>query len=129
MAKDIDLSDLLKPGAKPPKKATVISFDDLLKVPRVSKVAKEVVLFWTDWTCACGRHYERPTYGDTLTRYDQYRYGRVIASVYQQYLPANHAKLPRRLEAHHIIIQHCPSCLAETQLAHDFQGDLFDESA
>ena len=129
MAKKIDLSDLIKPGAKPPRKAQIISFDDLLRVPRVSRVAKEVVLFWTDWTCSCGRHYEMPTYGDTLTRYDQYRYGKVIASVYQSYLPANHADLPRRIEAHHILIQHCPDCLAETQLAQDLQGDLFNESA
>ena len=126
---DLDLSDLLPPDSKPPKGAIIISFDDLLRAPRKSKVPKEVVLFWTDWTCACGRQYEMPTYGDTLTRYDQYKYGKVIASVYQKYLPANHADLPRRIEACHICISHCPSCLAETQLAQDLQGDLFDESA
>ncbi len=124
----VDLSDLLKPGAKPIK-AEVIDFDDLLKAPRKSRIAKEVVLFWTDWTCQCGRRYERPTYGDTLTRYDLLKYGEKVASVYERYLPACHAELPRRIEPHHINIQHCPSCLAESQLHQDLQGDLFDESA
>ena len=126
---DLDLSDLLKPGAKPPKGAQILSFDDLLRAPRKSKIAREVVLFWTDWTCNCGRRYEMPTYGDTLTRYDQFKYGDKVASVYQKYLPANHADLPRRVEANHICISHCPSCLAETQLYQDHQGDLFNESA
>jgi len=126
---DIDLSDMLPSGSKPPKSAVVISFDDMLRAPRKSRVPKEVVLFWTDWTCNCGRRFEMPTYGDTLTRYDQYRYGKVVASVYQKYLPANHAELPRRIESHHICISHCPSCLAETQLYQDLQGDLFNESA
>lgn len=125
----LDLSDMLPKSSRPPKGAEIIQFDDLLRVPRVSRVPKEVVLFWTDWTCACGRRYECPTYGDTMTRYDQYRYGKVVASVYQKYLPANHAELPRRIEAHHIIIQHCPTCLAESQLEIDRQGDLFDASA
>ncbi len=131
MAKDkVDLSDLLSPDSKPPKGAVVISFDDLLKAPRKSKIAREVVLFWTDWTCSCcGRRYEAPTYGDTLTRYDQYKYGDKVASVYQPYLAVGHANLPRRIEANHIIITHCPICLSETQLARAFQGDLFDESA
>lgn len=129
MKETVDLSDLLGPGAKPPKGAQIISFDDLLRAPRQSKVPKEVVLFWTDWTCACGRHYEMPTYGDTLTRYDQYKYGDKVASVYSKYLPANHAHLPRRVEANHICIAHCPSCLAETQLEQDLQGDFFNESA
>jgi len=129
MKDNLDLSDLLKEGAHPPKGATIISFDDLLRAPRKSKVAREVVLFWTDWTCLCGRRYETPTYGDTLTRYDQYKYGDRVASVYEHYLPACHADLPRRLEAKHIHIKHCPSCLAESQLFQDHQGDLFDESA
>ncbi len=122
----IDLSDLLTGDAKP---SNVISFDDLLRAPRRCRVAREVVLFWTDWTCSCGRSYEMPTYGDTLTRYDQYYYEKVVASVYQKYLPVNHKDLPRRIEANHICISHCPSCLAETQLFQDQQGDLFDESA
>lgn len=129
MTDKIDLSDLLKEGSKPPKSAEILIFDDLLRAPRKSRVAREVVLFWTDWTCSCGRRYEMPTYGDTLTRYDQYKYGEVVASVYQKYLPCNHAKLPRRVEAKHIIIQNCPSCLAESQLLSDLQGDLFSESA
>ncbi|MCZ6775235.1 MAG: hypothetical protein O7D34_02120 [Ignavibacteria bacterium] len=129
MKDKVDLGDLLGPGAKPPKGAQIISFDDLLRAPRRSRVPKEVVLFWTDWTCNCGRRYEQPTYGDTLTRYDQYKYGDKVASVYQKYLPANHADLPRRVEANHICISHCPSCLAETQLEQDLQGDLFNESA
>ena len=110
---DLDLSDLLTPRSKPPKGAEILIFDDLLRAPRKSRVAREVVLFWTDWNCACGRRYEQPTYGDTLTRYDQYKYGDKVASVYEHYLPACHAELPRRLEANHINIQHCPSCLAE----------------
>lgn len=127
MTKDkLDLSDLLIPGRKPPKLAKVIDFDDLLHVPRISRLPKEVVLFWTDWTCQCGKHYEMPTYGDSLTRYDQYRYGKLIASVYQKYLPVNHKDLPRRIEANHIHITHCPQCLSEDQVELDRQGDLFD---
>ncbi|KKL50942.1 hypothetical protein LCGC14_2300460 [marine sediment metagenome] len=125
----VDLSDLLSSDGKPVKGAKIIILDDLLRVPRRSRVAQEVVLFWTDWNCNCGRRYEMPTYGDTLTRYDQYYYDKVVGSIYQKYLPANHADLPRRLEANHICISHCPSCLAETQLIQDHQGDLFNESA
>lgn len=128
MPKAIDLSDMLSPGSKPPSKCAVISFDDLLKVPRVSRIAREVVLFWTDWTCECGRKYEMPTYGDTLTRYDQFRYGKVVASVYQKYLPANHAELPRRVESRHIHISNCPTCFAEDILHQAYQKDLFHEA-
>ena len=129
MPDNLDLSDLLKEGSKPPKGATIISFDDLLRVPRKSKVAREVVLFWTDWTCDCGRRYEMPTYGDTLTRYDQFKYGDKVASVYSKYLPACHAKLPRRLEANHLTITNCPQCLSEDTLMQQLQGDFFYESA
>ena len=123
MSKELDLSDLLGK----PKGSNVISLDDLMPAPRKSREAFEVVLFWTDWTCQCGRHYEMPTYGDTLTHYRLFKYGKEIGSQYQQYLPACHADLPRRVETKHIAIQHCPACLAETQIAEDRQQELFDE--
>ena len=122
---DLDLSDLLGQ----PKGTNVISLDDLIPEPRKSRKALEVVLFWTDWTCECGRQYEMPTYGDTLTRYEMFRYGRFIGCQYEHYLPACHADLPRRVETRHIKIQHCPSCLHEAQVNEDRTGDLFRETA
>lgn len=123
---DLTLDDLL---AVKPKKSNVLSLDDLIKAPRKSRKACEVVLFWTDWTCECGRHYEMPTYGDTLTRYKLYKFGKYIGCQYEHYLPAGHAHLPRRIEARHIKLQHCPQCLAEEQLTADRQRDLFGEQA
>ena len=121
----IDLTDLLSgPKKKLPK--NVISFDDLIPEPRKCRNAVEVVLFWTDWTCACGRKYEMPTYGDTLTKYEQLRYGKFQAYIYEKYLPANHAHLPRIVESTHIAIQHCPSCYSEDSLTEDFQLELFN---
>jgi len=122
---ELDLSDLLNQ----PKGSNVISLDDLIPAPRKSRVAFEVVLFWTDWTCQCGKHYEMPTYGDTLTRYRLFKFGKEYATQYEHYLPACHAHLPRRVEQHHIAIQHCPTCLAEAQIHEDRQQGLFDESA
>lgn len=118
----LDLSDLLDGTGHHHNKAKVVSLDDLLRKPRKSREAIEVVLFWTDWTCACGRHYEMPTYGDTLTRYDQYQFGKKIGTVYDHFLPVCHASLPRRVEERHIAIPHCPQCLHETQLIEDLSN-------
>lgn len=111
----VDLSDLF---TAPPKKAksNVISLDDLVIEPRVAREAIKVVLFWTDWTCSCGRHYEMPTYGDTLTQYQIYRYGKPHYVQYEPYLPANHADLPREVETRHIVIGSCPACLMEDKI-------------
>ena len=119
----LDLSDLLGK----PKGSNVISLDDLVPVARKAKEPIEVVLFWTEHTCACGRHYEQPTYGDTLTRYDVMKYGKFSYSQYEHYLPACHADLPRRVETRHIYIPHCPICIHEQTLATHYQLDLFQE--
>lgn len=119
------LDDLLdeEPGSN------VINLDDLLPAPRKAREAVEVVLFWTEWTCECGRHYEQPTYGDTLTRYAIYRHGKLHAHQYRPYLPACHADLPRRVETRHIYTHHCPICIHEHQVELDRQLDLFGEVA
>ena len=124
--KVVSLDDLMGDA---PKKATVISLDDLIPEPRKAKEAVEVVLFWTEHTCECGRHYEQPTYGDTLTRYAVYKYGKLIAHQYEHYLPACHADLPRRVETRHIYLHHCPLCIHEQNLEADRQLDLFGEIA
>ena len=107
-AKGLSLDEFLEHDNEPKRKLTYIS--------REVRKPVEVVLFWTDWTCACGRHYEMPTYGDTLTLYEIYRGNRLYAKQYEHYLPACHADLPRRIEARHISIPHCLKCLHEEVL-------------
>ncbi len=122
---ELDLSDLLDE----PEGSNVISLDDLIPEPRKAREPVEVVLFWTLYTCECGRNYEYPTYGTTLTKYAHYRYGKLKAYVYEPYLPACHADLPRSVEPRHIYIPHCPTCLHEHHLELDRQLDLFGEIA
>lgn len=132
MTKTISLDDLLEVGELAKLKGmpkNVISLSDLLSKPIKIKEAMEVVLFWTDWNCTCGRHYDEPTYGLTLTRFDRYRGGKVIASIYEPYLPVNHCNLPRRVETKHVTITHCPQCIHEDKLEADRQGDLFHATA
>ena len=119
----LDLSDLLGE----PEGSNVISLDDLVPLPRKAKEAAEVVLFWTEHTCSCGRHFEQPKFHNTMTRYDVLRYGKFSYSQYEPYLPACHANLPRRVEFTHIYIPHCPLCIHEQNLADDYQLDLFKE--
>ena len=123
----VNLDEFLSPKSKTRKRrmGEVLNLDDMLTEFKPTNRAVEVVLFWTDWTCHCGRHYEAPTYGDTFTKYDRFRGDKVVASIYKPYLPANHCKLPRRVESHHIIIPHCPQCVHEDQVQIDRQGDLF----
>jgi hypothetical protein len=102
----------------------IVDLSEFLPAPRKAREAYEVVLFWTEWVCHCGRRYERPTYGDTLTRYKIYKYGKVVATQYEPYLPACHANLPRRTECHTLTIQHCPVCLHESELADQLQMEL-----
>ena len=125
MAKIIDLSDMLGE----PDGTNVVSLDDLIPAPRKAKEPLEVVLFWTQHTCSCGRSYEQPTYGDTLTRYACYKFGKLTHYQYEHYLPACHADLPRRVETRHIYLHHCPICIHEQNLESDLQLDLFEESA
>ena len=125
MAKVVDLSDLIGE----PEGSNVISLDDLIPEPRKAKEPVEVVLFWTEHTCKCGRHYEQPTYGDTLTKYAIYNYGKLVAYQYEHYLPACHADLPRRVETRHIYLYHCPICIHESNLTNDLQLDLFGDAA
>lgn len=120
MTKVLDLSDLLSDD----EAETIISLDDLMPEPRKAREPYEVVLFWTEWLCKCGRRYEQPTYGTTLTHYKIYRYGKIIATQYEPYLPACHADLPRRTEYQHITIHHCPVCLSESQLKDQRQLEL-----
>ena len=111
----VDLSDLLGE----PKGSNVVSLDDLIE-PRKVREPLEVVCFWTEWNCACGRHYEMPTYGDVLTRVQIYKHGKPHHVQYERYFPACHALLPRRVETKTISIQKCPSCLQEKTLLEHF---------
>lgn len=126
MTKKIDLSDMLSPTSRP--RAKVVSLDDLRTRTAPSEEAQEVVVFWTDWTCQCGSHYEAPTYGDTFTRYQRFANGNPSGSVYKHYLPANHCELPRRVDIKHINLRHCPQCIHEDQVEADRQGELFHAS-
>ena len=114
---ELDLSDLLGE----PEGTNVVSLDDLIPAPRKAREAIKVVLFWTDWTCDCGRHYEMPTYGDVLTQYQIYKFGKPHYVQYEKYFPACHAHLPRETEVRHIRLQKCPDCLQEKTLLQHFQ--------
>lgn len=113
---DLDLSDLLGND----KGTNVISLDDLMPAPRKTRIPRKVVLFWTDWQCACGKHYEMPTYGDVLTQVEILRFGKHHHFQYEKYFPACHAHLPREVETRHIKLQHCPQCVSHRTLLEHF---------
>jgi len=112
----LDLSDLLGE----PEGTNVVDLDDLIPAPRKTRIPTKVVLFWTDWTCDCGRHYEMPTYGDVLTQIEILKFGKHSHFQYEHYLPACHCHLPREVETKHIRLRHCPSCLQEKTLLEHF---------
>ena len=109
MPTKISLDDFLP---TPPAKAKIIRLDDLLPVAN-SRDAVEVVCFWTIHNCSCGRVYEAPTYGRTLTKYERYHYGKFTHWEYDTYYPVMHDKLPRKVDTTIIKLDHCAYCLHE----------------
>ena len=122
--KTLDLADLLDNKPHTPKlRDAAITLDDLLPQRKHGLRPFEVVLFWNTWICNCGKVYETPTYGQTLTNHKLFNYGRFKGNIYKPYIQIEHITLPRRMETIQTNLQHCPACIFKTP-AETFQIPL-----